>query len=123
MKDVNREIRKRNNAQRTEYNKKYREANRQRYNQWERDYYARKKTDLMQNQRKWRQTIKGFATTAHLAARQRAKKKGLLYELSPALIESMIRCQGEKCSLTSIPFAFDKDDAHRYRPLDRKSVV
>lgn len=113
---INKVIRKRNNAQRTEYNRKYRDANRAKHNQWERDHYARNKETMAANQKKWRETIGGLATTMHLSARQRARKKGIEYQLSPTTIEALIKMQGERCKLTGIRFEYQHSEKYNKRP-------
>lgn len=118
-------VRKRHNEKRTAYNKKYREENREHYNQWERQYYAVNKDRLSMNAKSWRERRNGTIMMMHLSAQNRAKRKGLVYELNPQFISVIMHSQGDKCVLTGIDFVFENDGKYRYRPfapsIDRKS--
>ncbi len=124
MAEVSKVIRKRNNTQRTEYNKKYRNENRKAYNQWERNYHDknRQKHDL--KSKKWRETEVGLFRTMHLSAKDRAKKKGIEYELSPTTIRAIYEIQLKKCALTGIDFVLSDSKEYKFRPfapsIDRK---
>ena len=124
MAEVNKVIRKRNNAQRTEYNKKYRNENREKYNEWERQYHDKNRKKHDAKSKAWRETEVGLFRTMHLSARQRAKQKGIDYELSPTTIRAIYEIQFRKCALTGIDFDLSGVSDYRVRPfapsIDRK---
>lgn len=117
-------IRKRNNEQRTDYNREYRNGNRDAYRVWERDNYKKRKVERLAQAKKWREGLGGTARMMYLAARTRAKKKSIDFDIDSDVIETMIRCQDERCALTGIPFEYSSDGVYRYRPfapsLDRR---
>lgn len=121
---IQKEIRKRNNAQRTEYNRQYRTANRQQYRDWERENYTKRKEIRLKQAKNWRETLSGSARMLCLAAQHRSQRKSLSFEIDANVIETLIKCQGERCALTGISFNYASDGVHRYRPfapsIDRK---
>jgi hypothetical protein len=121
---ANKAARKRHNAKRTEYNRQYRTKNRAQHNDWERNYFAKNKEALSKKSKRWREGNGAF-TIMHLGARGRAHKKGIPYELTPALIGTICEViQGGKCALTGVPFDYSDDGQFRFRPfapsIDRK---
>lgn len=110
------DIRKRNNAQRTEYNRQYRNKNRKQYNEWERNYYYEHRQKLKNRSKEWRDG-KGSFTMMHLAAKLRARKKNFEYELSPEIIEKLCLNQNNKCALSGIEFDYSPTDEYRVRPF------
>ena len=116
--------RKRNNAHRTEYNRQYREKNRAAFNAWEREHYVKRKNTVSNQAKIWRETRSGSIRMLHLSTRNRAKKKGREYKLSPEIINCIMEIQKNRCALTDIEFELTSDGDHRYRPfapsIDRK---
>lgn len=114
---INKIIRKRNNTQRTAYNKKYRDLNREKYNKWEREYYRKNSEQHLQKSKKWRDSVKGTFRFIHLSAKQRAKRKKLEYSLSVEGLILIAQSQNNRCSLTLIPFDLKSSDEYRVRPF------
>lgn len=121
---IQKAVRKRHNAKRTVYNRKYREQNRDKYNAWERDYFQRNRHDMNAKGREWRRQAKGTFVIMHLSAQNRARRKGFEYQLTPELIASLCSAQNDKCALTGILFDYSKVDEYSIRPfapsIDRK---
>ncbi len=109
------DIRKKHNAKRTEYNKKYREENREKYNQWERNNYKKNSQQLSMNAKKWRDE-NGRFQMMHLSAQNRARKKKIPYELTAAIIHTCLMIQNNKCALTGIEFVLT-DENYQWRPF------
>lgn len=117
-------VRKRCNAKRTAYNKSYRERNRDKYNAWERNYFQRNQDKLNAKGREWRRQTKGTFVIMHLSAKDRARRKGLDYVLTPAIIANLCATQDDKCALTGIAFDYSRTSEYSIRPfapsIDRK---
>lgn len=126
MKEINKIIRKRNNEQRTEYNRQYRAVHREEYREWERENYKKRSEERRSQAKSWREKRHGTIKMMHLAARLRARKKQISYELSPEFIDVILSSQGDKCVLTGLDFVYESDSEYKVRPfapsLDRKDT-
>jgi hypothetical protein len=124
LKEINRVIRKRHNEKRTQYNRRYRNLNREKYNEWERSNYQRNADKLNANAKKWRDKVEGTFVVMHLAAKDRARRKQIDYVLTPELIKKLCEQQCNKCALTGISFDYSATTQFRNRPfapsIDRK---
>jgi hypothetical protein len=114
---LNKASRKRHNEKRTQYNKRYREANRIQYNEWERRHYRENAARMNASAKKWRNGSDGTFVVMHLAAKDRARRKQFDYALTPTLIKALCEQQGDRCALTGIQFDYTANCEFHNRPF------
>lgn len=108
---------RKNREKNLEYNRVYREKNKDAVKLWGKLSYE-KNTKLRTKQAKnWRGTKHGCIRVMHLSAKTRAKKKSLEYQFSPEAIEIFLIFQNHKCAVTGIDFDYTYDDEYQYRPF------
>lgn len=110
-------VRKRNNAKRTEYNRKYRIANKEKHLEWQKQNYEKNRNKRMKSAKTWRQTKSGTIRMMHLSAKTRAENKNVKYSLSVDLIKCLIKIQRDRCKLTGINFIYENSEEYLYRPF------
>lgn len=115
---------KKHAVSRVAYNKSYRDANRDVYNENGRRYYDNNAGKLGRSAKKWRESYSGTFKMLHIGAKTRAKKKGIPYNIDDVFLQQMSETQGDKCLLTGIPFELSSDKGFAFRPyapsVDRK---
>lgn len=81
---------------------------------------ARKKSYYHGSDKGRYNTVRGKCVQLCASAKQRAKKRGLAFDLTSSFLEELWNKQGGKCALTGIPFKLDEDKANGYGPsLDK----
>ena len=113
---VRRASKKKNRANNVKYNREYRAKNREKWNENERRYYSENSEKLGANAKKWRESYSGTFRLLHIAAKARAKKKGLPYLIDDKVMIEMSRAQADRCALTGIDFDFTSELGFINRP-------
>lgn len=107
-----------------DYNRAYRAANVETVRSWGKRQYDSDPNRRTSQAKGWRGTRHGSIRMMFLAARSRAAKKLIDFDLSPEIIDVAIRLQSERCALTGIVFVYEHSEEHLFRPfapsLDRK---